>query len=128
MRYLKTNFKLFLESHQKEGDINKYEIAQFTEDFTISDVYGIDRNIKVNVSKGEKVKLYFDLPKSQEDKYVITGIRPVEVSHNEAKKSKAKEKKKTSFKLHELWEANFILNSPMVIDKNTAPFEIEKYI
>jgi signal transduction histidine kinase len=128
MRYLNTNYELFVESHQEEDGINKYEIVEFIENYTIKDIYGVDRSISINIRKGDKVKLYFNLSESQEDNYCITAIRPIEVLHNEAKKSKAKKNKKTDFNLSELWEGNFVLNAPMVINKTKAPFTIEKYI
>lgn len=128
MKYLSTKYRLFLESHKEDGGINKYEIVQFTENYTIKNVFGIDRDISINIRKDEKIKLYFNLSESQDDNYSITGVRPIQTLHNEARKSKAKETKKTSFNLSELWEGNFVLNTPMVINKNKAPFTIEKYI
>tara|TARA_R110000772_G_scaffold20466_5_gene56924 strand:- start:85491 stop:85880 length:390 start_codon:yes stop_codon:yes gene_type:complete len=129
MRYLDTNYELFLENHQDKDGVNKYEIVQFTEKYTIDDVFGVDRSLSITINKGEKVKLYFNLSESQEDNYCITGVRPIEVLHNESNKSKAKEeKKKTNFNLSELWEGNFVLNTPIVINKNESPFTIEKYL
>tara|TARA_R110000772_G_scaffold55_12_gene371 strand:- start:54 stop:440 length:387 start_codon:yes stop_codon:yes gene_type:complete len=128
MKYLNTDYKLFLENYQGEDGINKYEIVQFTENYTIKNVFGVDRDISINVIKGEKLKLYFNLSESQEENYCITGVRPVETLHNEARKSKAKKEKKTNFNLSELWEANFVLNSPIVINKDESPFTIEKYL
>ena len=126
MKYLNTKFKLFTESVSNEDGVGKYEIVQFTEEYTIENIFGVDRNISVNVNKGDKLKLYFNIKESTNDKYSIIGIRPIEVLHNESKK--AKKSKKTSFNLSELWEGNFILNVPMVINKKDSPFTIEKYL
>lgn len=126
MKYLNTKFKLFIENKKEDG-INKYEIVQFKENYTIENVYGIDKNISINVNKGERVKLYFDISESTDENYNIIGIRPIETFQTE-KKTKEEAKEKTVFRLSELWEANFILDTPMIINKNKSPFEIEKYI
>lgn len=126
MKYLNTKYKLFLESSNAE--VNKYEIVQFKEKFTIDNVYGIDREISININKGDKLKLYFDVSESQQDSYCITAIRPIEILHNESNKNKVKESTKTNFNLSELWEGNFVLNSPTIINKDNLPFTIEEYL
>lgn len=126
MKYLNTKYKLFLESSNAE--VNKYEIVQFKEKFTIDNVYGIDREISININKGDKLKLYFDVSESQQDSYCITAIRPIEILHNESNKNKVKESTKTNFNLSELWEGNFVLNTPTIINKDNLPFTIEKYL
>ena len=126
MKYLNTKYKLFLESSNAE--VNKYEIVQFKEKFTIDNVYGIDREISVNINKGDKLKLYFDVSESQQDSYCITAIRPIEILHNESNKNKVKESTKTNFNLSELWEGNFVLNTPTIINKDNLPFTIEEYL
>lgn len=130
MKYINTRYKLFLESVQKDDsdNVNKYEIVQFNENYIIENVYGIDREISINVTKGDKMKLYFDQEKSNSDTYHITAVRPIDTLHNEAKKNVAKKSTKTNFNLSELWEANFVLNNPIVINKSSSPFTIEKYI
>jgi hypothetical protein len=120
MKYLNTNYKLFLENNK---EVNKYEIVEFTKEFVIENVFGGDSNIDINIKKGEKVKLFFDINESDETKYVITGIRPVEAAENE-NNIEGKE----SLELSELWEANFILDVPMIINKQEVPFKIENYI
>lgn len=126
MKYLNTKYKLFLESSNAE--VNKYEIVQFKEKFIIDNVYGIDREISININKGDKLKLYFDVSESQQDSYCITAIRPIEILHNESNKNKVKESTKTNFNLSELWEGNFVLNSPTIINKDNLPFTIEEYL
>lgn len=126
MKYLNTKYKLFLES--SNTGVNKYEIVQFKEKFTIDNVYGIDREISININKGDKLKLYFDVSESQQDSYCITAIRPIEILHNESNKNKVKESTKTNFNLSELWEGNFVLNSPTIINKDNLPFTIEEYL
>lgn len=126
MKYINTKYKLFLES--RNDSISKYEVVQFNENYTIENVYGIDRTISINVRKGDKLKLYFDQTKSSSDSYYITAVRPMDMLHNEAKKIKAKKSIKTNFILSELWEGNFVLNSPIVLDKSNLPFTIQKYI
>lgn len=126
MKYLNTKYKLFLESSNAE--VNKYEIVQFKEKFTIDNVYGIDREISININKGDKLKLYFDVSESQQDSYCITAIRPIEILHNESNKNKVKESTKTNFNLSELWEGNFVLNSPTIINKDNLPFTIQEYL
>ena len=126
MKYLNTKYKLFLES--SNTGVNKYEIVQFKEKFTIDNVYGIDREISININKGDKLKLYFDVSESQQDSYCITAIRPIEILDNESNKNKVKESTKTNFNLSELWEGNFVLNSPTIINKDNLPFTIEEYL
>ena len=126
MRYLNTHYKLFLENHLEGSEgVNKYEIVRFTENFTINEIYGGEagHNISVNVTKGEKLKLYFDIHKSNENQLFIIGIRPLEVLEKESKKSE-----KTSFNLSELWEGNFLLDTPITVESNSLPFTIEKYL
>ena len=126
MRYLNTNYSLFLESHKEDDDnINKYEIVKFTENFTIDEVHGGEagNNISVNVTKGEKLKLYFDVNKSNESQYYIIGIRPLEALETENKSEE-----KSSFSLSELWEGNFILDTPLTVEASSLPFTIEKYL
>ena len=122
MKYLNTKYKLFLENHQKEGSVNKYEIVEFTENFMIENVYGIDKNISVKVNKGEKLKVYFNVSESEGDQYCITGIRPLVTLQKEDRSEK------TEFTLGELWEANFVLDEPIRVGKDNPPFKIKKYL
>lgn len=126
MRYLNTHYKLFLENHLEESEgVNKYEIVKFTENFTIGEIYGGEagNNISVNVVKGEKLKLYFDINKSNENQLYIIGIRPLEALEKESKSEE-----KTSFSLSELWEGNFLLDTPIKVESSSLPFTIEKYL
>lgn len=124
MRYLNTNYKLFLENNKGEESktINKYEIVQFTEDFIIENVYGIDKNISVKINRGEKLKVYFNVSESNGEDYCITGIRPLVALQQEDKSEKR------DFSLSELWEANFVLDQPLRVNKNNPPFKFEKYL
>jgi hypothetical protein len=120
MKYLNTKFKLFLENNQEHN--RKYEIVSFTKEYIIENVYGGSNNINVKVKPGEKVKLYFDINNSDDTKYVITGMRPIMASENE------NNIEKTDLELNELWEGNFILDKPLILNKSDLPFKIEDYI
>lgn len=114
------NYELFLES----AGNRKYEIVTFNQNFTIENIYGgEDTLVNINIKKGERVKLFFDNKNSSDDKYTINAIRPVEASQNESKKLK-----KETVELNELWEANFILSPPIIINKTNSPFDIESYL
>jgi hypothetical protein len=119
MKYLH-KYELFLESYGNK----KYEIVVFNQDYVVDNIYGgEDKIVSINIKKGEKVKLFFENNEDNEEQYVIKAIRPLEVSQNESK-----EIKKNSVSLSELWEANFMLTTPIIIDKDNSPFDVEDYL
>jgi hypothetical protein len=112
MKYLNTNFELFLEN---KNSVHKYEIVEFLEDYTFNLYAGEDTDIELTVKKGDKAKVYFDKSKSSDTQYNIIGIRPLNL--NESK-----------VELKDLWEANFLFEEPIIMDKNNVPFKIESYL
>lgn len=130
MKYLNTKYSLFLENIEEveteteKNPIRKYEIVQFTEEFTIENVFGGDQNIDIKISMGDKVKLYFDIKETNDSQYVITAIRPIETGISE----KEDIKEKSVLDLRDLWEGNFMLETPITINKSKTPFKIENYI
>lgn len=118
MKHLQ-NYELFKES----TGYRKYEIAVFNQDYVVENIFGgEDKLVNVTIKKGEKVKLFFE-DSDNDDNYIIKAIRPVMTSQNESKTIETE-----SVNLSELWEANFMLTTPMVIDKNNSPFDVEDYL
>ena len=119
MKYLH-KFELFLENLSTR----KYEVVIFNKDYIVENIYGGENNlVSINIKKGEKVKLFFENNKKDSNEYIIKAIRPIEVLQKENKKLEKK-----TFNLDELWEANFMLTTPIIIDKNNSPFDIETYL
>lgn len=119
MKYLH-KYELFLENN---GSNRKYEIVTFNQDYVAENIYGgEDSLVTINIKKGEKAKLFFS-KEDNEDQYIINAIRPIEVSQNESKTIETE-----TVTLSELWEANFMFTTPIVIDKDKAPFDIEDYL
>ena len=115
---------MFLEN-KKENQINKYEIVEFTKDFLIENIMGDqETSINIKVGKGDSLKLYFDTNKSNEEKLSIIGIRPVNVSVDENIKIQTGD----TVDVSELWEADFVLDHPMIINQKELPFKIKDYL
>lgn len=109
-RYIKT-FESFTEP------IRKYYDVVFKENTTFNDVYnGSDESINVSVNKGDKVRIFINKEKTNDNNMVVNGFRPL---------LKSKSNESISVELKNLWNGSFILNSDKTFDKNNLPFEIK---
>ena len=107
----------FLE--KKNITFGKYEVVVFNQTTTFPNILTGENNTNsLTIKKGETCKLFFN------DNSEITAIRP----------AKGKEhipiniKENNKIGLSNLWEANFMLDTPFKINTSNPPFVLQNYI
>lgn len=108
---------LFLE--KKNITFGKYEVVVFNQTTVFPNVLTGEGNTNsLTVKKGESCKLFFN------DNNEVTAIRPYKGGTH----TPIDIKENNNIILNNLWEANFMLDTPFKINTSNPPFVLQNYI